>query len=64
VIAIGSGGNYAQAAERALVQYTALSAEEIARAALEIAASLCIYTNEHITVQVLQRHGGENGGDG
>jgi ATP-dependent HslUV protease subunit HslV len=61
VIAIGSGGNYAQAAARALVQYTSLSAEEIARAALEIAASLCIYTNEHITVQVLERHAGEDG---
>jgi ATP-dependent HslUV protease subunit HslV len=43
------------------VQYTSLSAEEIARAALEIAASLCIYTNEHITVQVLERHAGEDG---
>lgn len=63
VIAIGSGGNYAQAAARALVQYTSLSAAEIARAGLEIAASLCIYTNEHITVQVLERHAGEDGGN-
>ncbi len=62
VIAIGSGGNYAQAAARALVQYTSLSAAEIARAGLEIAASLCIYTNDHITVQVLDRHGERDGG--
>jgi ATP-dependent HslUV protease subunit HslV len=61
VIAIGSGGNYAQAAAQALVQYTALSAAEIARAALEIAASLCIYTNSQIMVHVLESQGMEAG---
>ena len=54
VIAIGSGGNYAQAAAMAMLQYTSLSAAEIARAALEIAASLCIYTNNQITLHVLE----------
>jgi len=61
VIAIGSGGNYAQAAAQALVQYTTLSAAEIARAALEIAASLCIYTNSQIMVHVLESQGMEAG---
>jgi ATP-dependent HslUV protease subunit HslV len=61
VIAIGSGGNYAQAAAQALVQYTSLSAAEIARAALEIAASLCIYTNSQIMVHVLESQGMEAG---
>jgi ATP-dependent HslUV protease subunit HslV len=64
VIAIGSGGNYAQAAARALLQYTALSAADIARAALEIAASICIYTNNQITLQVLESQGAEVGGSG
>ncbi|HEV7215664.1 MAG TPA: ATP-dependent protease subunit HslV [Chloroflexota bacterium] len=50
VLAIGSGGPYALAAARALVAHTALSAEQIARAAMEIAASLCIYTNNNIVV--------------
>jgi ATP-dependent HslUV protease subunit HslV len=53
VLAIGSGGSYALAAAKALLQYTTLSAEEIARAALKIAASICVYTNEEITVEVL-----------
>jgi len=64
VIAIGSGGNYAQAAARALLQYTELSAAEIARAALEIAASICIYTNNQITLHVLESQGAEVGGSG
>jgi ATP-dependent HslUV protease subunit HslV len=53
VAAIGSGGPFAHAAARALVQNTELTAPEVARRALEIAASLCIYTNDHITVQTL-----------
>jgi ATP-dependent HslUV protease subunit HslV len=53
VIAIGSGGPYAFAAATALLQHTSLGAAEIARAALEIAASLCIYTNNHIIVETL-----------
>jgi ATP-dependent HslUV protease subunit HslV len=51
VLAIGSGGTYALAAARALLRYTDQSAEEIARAAMQIAASICIYTNDEITLQ-------------
>jgi ATP-dependent HslUV protease subunit HslV len=53
VAAIGSGGNYALAAARALVQNTDLSAAEIAEKALRIAASICVYTNDNITVETL-----------
>ncbi|MFN2581137.1 MAG: ATP-dependent protease subunit HslV [Candidatus Dormibacteria bacterium] len=53
VAAIGSGGPYAHAAARALLDNTPLSAEEISRRALEIAARLCIYTNDSITVETL-----------
>ena len=49
-VAIGTGGAYALAAARALLQHTDLPAEEIARSALEIAAELCIYTNDTITI--------------
>ena len=51
VAAIGSGGNYALAAARALVQNTDLSAKEIAEKALHIAASICVYTNDNIIVE-------------
>lgn len=51
VAAIGSGGNYALAAARALVQNTDLSAKEIAEKALHIAASICVYTNDRIIVE-------------
>jgi ATP-dependent HslUV protease subunit HslV len=53
VAAIGSGGNYALAAARALVENTDLSAEDIAVKALEVAASICVYTNDHISVERL-----------
>lgn len=53
VCAIGSGGNYALAAARALVQNTDLSAEDIAVKALEVAASICVFTNDHISVETL-----------
>ena len=53
VAAIGSGGNYALAAARALVKNTELSAEEIALKAMEVAAEICVYTNNHITVETL-----------
>ena len=53
VLAIGSGGNYALAAARALMENTELSAEEIARKALGIASSICVYTNDHIIVEVV-----------
>jgi ATP-dependent HslUV protease subunit HslV len=48
VAAIGSGGVYAQAAARALLAHTEMTSEEITRAAMAIAASMCIYTNDHI----------------
>jgi len=51
--AIGSGGGYALAAARALVKYSSLSAAQIAEEALRIAASICVYTNEDITVLTL-----------
>lgn len=50
IIAIGSGGTYALAAARALKQHTELSAAEIVRHGLEIAADICVYTNRNITV--------------
>jgi ATP-dependent HslUV protease subunit HslV len=53
VIAIGSGGPYAHAAAQALLHHSNLGAAEIARTALEIAASLCIYTNTNIIVEAL-----------
>jgi ATP-dependent HslUV protease subunit HslV len=53
VAAIGSGGTYAQAAARALIRHTELSAQEITRAAMDIAAGMCIYTNDHIILFTL-----------
>ncbi|WP_419163197.1 ATP-dependent protease subunit HslV [Candidatus Palauibacter sp.] len=50
ILALGSGGPYALAAGRALARRTDLSAAEVARQALEIAAEICVYTNEEITV--------------
>ena len=50
-IAIGSGGNYAYAAAKALYNNTEMTAEEIVREALNIAASICVYTNDIITVE-------------
>ena len=51
VCAIGSGGNYALAAAKALLRNTDLSAKEIAKKALEIASEICVFTNGHITVE-------------
>src|SRR5690242_6431385 len=53
VAAIGSGGPYALAAARALMVHSGMNAPQIARAALEIAADLCIYTNRNIEVEEL-----------
>ena len=53
VCAIGSGGNYALAAARALVKETKYSAEEIVKKALDIASDICVFTNKHITCEVL-----------
>ena len=54
VLAIGSGGSYATAAAKALVKFTDLDASAIAREALKIAASICIYTNDNIVVEELK----------
>ncbi len=53
LIAIGSGGPYAQAAARALLENTQLDAESVVRKALSIAADLCIYTNQQIVIETL-----------
>ena len=53
IIAIGSGGVYALAAAKALAQNTALDAHAIAEQAMHIAASICIYTNDSITIEEL-----------
>lgn len=53
LIAIGSGGPYAQAAARALLENSPLKAEAIVRKSLAIAAEICIYTNQNIVVEVL-----------
>ncbi|MBN1591677.1 MAG: ATP-dependent protease subunit HslV [Candidatus Coatesbacteria bacterium] len=53
VIGIGSGGPYALSAAKALMSHTNLNAREIAEASIKIAASLCIYTNENITIDEL-----------
>lgn len=51
ICAIGSGGNYAFAAAKALKQNTKLSAKEIATKSLQIAGEICVFTNDHITVE-------------
>ena len=56
IVAIGSGGAYAQAVAIALLNNTDLSASEIVSKALKIAASLYIYTNEHHTIEVLENN--------
>ena len=53
VVAIGSGGNFAYSAARALYDNTELDAESIVRKSLEIASSICVYTNDHISVEKL-----------
>lgn len=53
VAAIGSGGNYALAAARALVSSSKLSAEDIAKKSMDIAAELCVYTNNNVTIETL-----------
>ncbi len=56
VLGIGSGGNYAVAAARALLAHSSLTAPEIVRASLTIAGELCIYTNTQIVVEELACH--------
>jgi ATP-dependent HslUV protease subunit HslV len=53
VVGIGSGGNYALSAARALMTVDGLSAEEIARRAMKIASDICVYTNTNVTMEVL-----------
>ena len=53
VASVGSGSPYAQAAAAALLKHTDLSAEEIVTEALQIASSICIYTNDNITIEKL-----------
>ncbi len=53
VIAIGSGGNYALAAARALLRHTSLDAPSIAREAMRVASEICVYTNDSIVVEEL-----------
>ena len=52
-VAIGSGGNFAYSAANALYNHTEMSAEEIVRESLKIASSICVYTNDNITVEKL-----------
>jgi len=53
LIGIGSGGNYALAAARALTSVDGLEAEEIARRAMKVAADICVFTNENIIIETL-----------
>lgn len=53
IVAIGSGGNFALAAGKALSKHSELSIEEIVKESLHIASSICIYTNDNITVEVI-----------
>ena len=53
IIAIGSGGAYANAAARALLEHTEMAPQEIVKKSLEIAGDLCIYTNQHHTIETL-----------
>ena len=53
LVAIGSGGAYAQAAARALIAHTELSAHDVVKKSLEIAGDICIYTNHHHTIETL-----------
>ncbi len=53
LIGIGSGGNYALAAARALREAAKMDAEAIARRAMEIAAGICVYTNTELTIETI-----------
>lgn len=54
ILAIGSGGNYALAAARALAKHTDLSASQIVRHALEIASEICVYSNSNLVIEELK----------
>lgn len=53
IIAIGSGGDFARAAARALLEHTELDAEAIVRHSMQTAADICIYTNDRLTIETL-----------
>jgi ATP-dependent HslUV protease subunit HslV len=53
IVAIGSGGAYAQAAARALLEHTEIPADDIVKQALTIAGDICIYTNQNHVIEVL-----------
>ena len=53
IVAIGSGGSYAQAAARALLEHTELAPKDIVKQSLEIAGELCIYTNQNHVIETL-----------
>ncbi|MBN1471258.1 MAG: ATP-dependent protease subunit HslV [Syntrophaceae bacterium] len=59
VMAIGSGGPFALTAARALLRHSDLSATEIAREAMKIASEVCIYTNDHVTIEEIDMNGKE-----
>ena len=54
IVAIGSGGNYALSAAKALVAHRDLSAKEVAGEAMKIAASICVFTNDHIIIEEIE----------
>jgi ATP-dependent HslUV protease subunit HslV len=54
IVAIGSGGSFASAAARALLQHTEMAPKDIVKRSLEIAADLCIYTNQNHTIETLE----------
>jgi len=62
ILALGSGGAYALAAARALMDGSDMAAPELVRKALEIAADICVYTNREITLLELGQGSGEDGG--
>ncbi len=53
ILAIGSGGNYALAAARSLMEHTNLGAEQIVREAMKVAADICVYTNHNLSLETL-----------
>lgn len=63
-MAVGSGGNYAEAAARALADRPELSALEVARRAMAVAAELCVYTNDVLTFETIPPALDAGGGGG
>lgn len=63
-VAVGSGGTYALAAAQALLRHTELEPDEVAREAMSIAASICIYTNDHITLECVDGAEAEDAPEG